>query len=98
MQDKFFVFDELIKLLQELYKRYPDQDYDEKALEIFERKQGRIFLEEMGKSGARNFAGIPETVTAEESNLSNRLAKFQTDLANERSSSRKQFERNAYQI
>ena len=31
-----------------MHQKYPNQNYDRKALEVFERKQGRIFLEEIG--------------------------------------------------
>ena len=67
MQNKLFVYDELIALLQSLHAIQPNQDYDRKAFETFERKQGRLFLEEMGQSGARRFAGLnPEIIEAEQ--------------------------------
>jgi tetratricopeptide (TPR) repeat protein/CHAT domain-containing protein len=90
MKGKLFVYDELITLLQTLHKMDPSKGYDKNSLEIFERKQGRVFLEEMGKSGARNFAGIPETITTYEQNLSLQMAKLKSDLANERSKPKKQ--------
>ncbi|MEN8217659.1 MAG: tetratricopeptide repeat protein [Pseudomonadota bacterium] len=63
IRDKLVVYDKYIFLLQHLHNKYPNKGYDHKALEIFERKQGRIFLEEMGKSGARRFAGVPEEIS-----------------------------------
>ena len=85
MENKFFVYDECIELLVNLHQQYPHKGYDRKALEIFERKQGRTFLEEMGKSGARNFAGLPEEVRAKESDLEAQLESCQTLLVKARS-------------
>ena len=84
MQDKLFVYDELIDLLHSLHQQQPDKGYDRKALEIFERKQGRIFLEEMGQSGARLFAGLPETITLRELELEIQLEQARNRLIDER--------------
>ncbi|HEC86037.1 MAG: hypothetical protein DRR08_05975 [Candidatus Parabeggiatoa sp. nov. 2] len=85
MQDKLLVYDEFITLLKTLHEKYPDKGYDRNALEIFERKQGRIFLEEMGKSGARLFAGLPEEISQREYELENQLATTRQQLVAERS-------------
>ena len=85
MKNKLFVYDELIELLRSLHEKDPAKGYDREALEIFERKQGRLFLEEMGQSGARNFAGLPEQVRSQETELENRLDKLQAALVKERS-------------
>ena len=85
MQDKLYVYDDLIALLQDLHQKYPDKGYDHKALEIFERKQGRVFLEEMGQSGARLFAGIPEALLQDELDLEIRLEQTRKQLVDERS-------------
>jgi hypothetical protein len=45
MRDKLQIYDKLIKLLQSQHLNHPHKHYDRKALEIFERKQGRVFLE-----------------------------------------------------
>jgi tetratricopeptide (TPR) repeat protein len=71
MQDKFSVYDLFINLLQMLHDMNPNEGYDRKALDIFERKQGRLFLEEMGKSGARLFAGLPPDISEQERELEN---------------------------
>jgi CHAT domain-containing protein/Flp pilus assembly protein TadD len=78
MKNKLFVYDELIDLLRRLHDKDPGRGHDRKSLEIFERKQGRLFLEEMGLSGARTFAGLPEEVRAEELALENSLAALQS--------------------
>ena len=85
MKNKLFVYDELIELLRSLHEKDPTKGYDRDALEIFERKQGRLFLEEMGQSGARNFAGLPEEVKSRETELENRLDQLQAALVKERS-------------
>jgi CHAT domain-containing protein/Tfp pilus assembly protein PilF len=84
MQNKFHVYDDLIDLLQSLHQKNPTKGYDREALEIFERKQGRMFLEEIGKSGARHFAGLPEEVKTRETELENRRHNFQVALEKER--------------
>ena len=85
MGEKIFVYDELIELYQKMHAKDPSMGYDKKALEIFERKQGRVFLEEMGKSGARDFSGLPGTVKDIETDLENRMEKAQASVAAERS-------------
>jgi tetratricopeptide (TPR) repeat protein len=84
IQDKLYVYDELIDLLQTLHQVHPDRGYDRKALEIFERKQGRVFLEEIGKSGARLFAGLPEAIAQKERDLENQLEQVRDQLAEKR--------------
>jgi tetratricopeptide (TPR) repeat protein/CHAT domain-containing protein len=80
ISDKLYVYDEFITLLQALHQEHPHQGYDRKALEIFERKQGRVFLEEIGKSGATRFGRLPETVTQQERSLTEQYSTTQTDL------------------
>ncbi|MDM8517569.1 tetratricopeptide repeat protein [Desulfobacterales bacterium HSG16] len=83
MHNKLDVYDELITLLQSLHKKHPDKGYDKKSIEIFERKQGRSFLEEMGKSVAINFAGIPDIVIEKENELIFRYSKLQANRIEE---------------
>jgi len=90
MMEKIFVYDELIELYQKMHAKEPSKGYDEKALEIFERKQGRVFLEEMGKSGTRDFAGLPGAVKDSETDLENRMEKATGMIAAERSKSSSQ--------
>ena len=90
MSGKIFVYDELIELYEKMHAQDPSKGYDKKALEIFERKQGRVFLEEMGKSGARDFSGLPGTVKESETDLENRMEKAQANIAAERSKDAKQ--------
>ena len=87
MQDKLFVYDEFITLLKKLHEKDPAKGYDKKSFEIFERKQGRVFLEQMGESGARNFAGFPDDMRKEEERLANELKVKRAALVNERSKS-----------
>ena len=49
-----------------------------------------MFLEEMGKSGARDFSGLPGTVKDSETDLENRMEKAQANIAAERSKDAKQ--------
>ena len=98
MIGKIFVYDELIELYGKMHAQDPSKGYDKKALEIFERKQGRVFLEEMGKSGARDFAGLPGTVRESETDLENRMEKAQAGIAAERSKDAKQRDTDASSI
>ncbi len=83
MQSKFHVYDGLIELLRSLHEKDPTKGYDRDSLEIFERKQGRLLLEEIGQSGARNFAGLPEEVKSRETELENRRNNVQAALEQE---------------
>ncbi|OQY57103.1 MAG: hypothetical protein DRR08_01260 [Candidatus Parabeggiatoa sp. nov. 2] len=85
MRDKMVVYDEFIALLQTLHSKHPDKGYDRKALEVFERKQGRIFLEEMGQSGARQFAGLPAEISQAERELESQRVQTRKQLLEERS-------------
>jgi CHAT domain-containing protein/tetratricopeptide (TPR) repeat protein len=70
----YYVYDELIALLQSLHPNHPKKSYDRKAIEIFERKQGRIFLEKMGKSSAWRFAGVPKEISQKDKELEQQIA------------------------
>ncbi len=80
MRGRRYVYDELIALLQSLHTNHPNKHYDRKALKIFERKQGRVFLEEMGQSGARLFTGLPQKITQQEQAVAQQWVKTLTDL------------------
>ncbi len=90
MSGKMFVYDELIELYRKMHAQDPSKGYDKKALEIFERKQGRVFLEEMGKSGARNFSGLPTELKESETDLEDRMEKARANISAERSKDAKQ--------
>ncbi len=62
MQDKLNVYDELIQILNAWHEKHPSKGYDRKSFEIFERKQGRIFLNQMGKIDVRNFHDVPNNI------------------------------------
>lgn len=81
MEDKFTVYDELIELLSRLHQQFPEKRYDQKAFDIFERKQGRMFLEQMGKTGTRWFAGLPSEVRQREEQLDTQCERAHADLA-----------------
>jgi len=83
MQDKMHVYNELIELLMTLHQKDPKKGYDKKSFNIFERKQGRVFLEEMGKTGVRNFSGIPVEIIDEETQLEVEKQKILSDIEKE---------------
>jgi len=87
MGDKLYVYDELITLFYDLHRQAPSKGYDAKALEIFERKQGRVFLEELGKSGAEKFAGLPREIIEREKWLAEKQQVLQAELVQERNQS-----------
>jgi tetratricopeptide (TPR) repeat protein len=80
MQNKLFVYDKFITLLQNLHTQQPNQGYDRKALEIFERKQGRVFLEQLGQSGAERFAHLPTSLLQKEQRLQHQLSHTEAEL------------------
>lgn len=85
MQSKIYIYDELIELLADRHRLDPGAGYGRKALEVFERKQGRLFLEEMGQSGARYFSGVPEEILRKEKELIRQRAAVRKTLTRERS-------------
>jgi CHAT domain-containing protein/tetratricopeptide (TPR) repeat protein len=78
------IYDNLIFVFQQLHRMEPNKGYDQKSFEIFERKQGRVFLEEMGESGARRFAGIPKKVVQQETKLTYKIEATRKNLADAR--------------
>jgi len=82
--EKQRVYDEAILILKKMNEKYPNKGYDRKALEIFELRQGRIFLEEMGKSGARRFAGLPEDIRNKENNLEKEINNMDLNTNNKK--------------
>ncbi len=59
---KLSLYDDFIQYLWQLNARFPGRGYDRQALQILERKQAREALEQIGRSAARQFAGVPESV------------------------------------
>jgi len=90
IQDKLFVYDEFIELLQTLHPNHLDKHCDRKTLEIFERKQARVFLEEMGKSGVRSYKDLPSRVRDEENEIEDGLMQVQKQLTEELAKPKKQ--------
>ncbi|MEK8015539.1 MAG: tetratricopeptide repeat protein, partial [Candidatus Parabeggiatoa sp.] len=82
IQDKYYVYDEFIQLLQSLHQRYPIVGYNYESLKVFEKKQGRIFVEKIAKSGARRFANLPLEKADYERELEDQLAKIRADFIN----------------
>ena len=64
--NKLAVYDEYIAYLLELEAAFPGNGYGRKALAIFERKNARAVLEQIGQSAAQHFRGVPPAVVAEE--------------------------------
>ncbi|WP_459922737.1 CHAT domain-containing protein [Desulfatiferula olefinivorans] len=60
MRDKKWVYDEMISAYASLHQKYPDKGFDRLSWDVFERKQGREFLDRIGLSGARNFSRKPQ--------------------------------------
>ncbi len=81
MQDKMYVYDEYITLLQTLHN--PANNYDRKALEVFERKQGRVFLEQLGKSGATRFSRLPVKINQLEQLLTDKISQLQQQASSQ---------------
>ncbi len=82
---KLFVYDEYVDYLIDLHRRFPDRGYDRKALEIFERRHARTFLELVAQSAVRNFSGVPANVVADERSLSLRDERLGLALVKARS-------------
>ncbi len=80
VRGKLVAYDELISLYAILHELDPDVGFAHKALAVFERKQGRAFLEEMGKSGARRFSGLPDPVRQREIELERGLMRTRAAL------------------
>ena len=95
LENKLEVYDEYIQLLNTLHRQQPEKDYDRKSFEIFERRQGRAFLEEMGKTGARQYSGLPEDVRNREMRLEKQIGLLSNQLSIQRSKDPKDRDLNA---
>ncbi|MEO5367373.1 MAG: tetratricopeptide repeat protein [Magnetococcus sp. WYHC-3] len=85
MADKLPVYDDYLALLAHWHERQPQAGHDRKALEIFERRQGRRFLEDMGRSRARLSHALPADLALREQTLEHRLATVTQRLRQEQS-------------
>ncbi len=63
------IYDDYITYLVELDRRLPGRGYDARSFAVFERRQARVFLEEVAGSAARSFSGIPDSVIDKERQL-----------------------------
>jgi CHAT domain-containing protein len=97
LTNKLEVYDEYIQLLTNLHRQYPEKGYDIKSFEIFERRQGRAFLEEIGKTGARQYAGLPDEVRRKERMLERQISLLSKQLFIQRSKGPKDRDLNAIQ-
>ena len=84
-QERMFAYDEFINFLHQLSAHQRHDEYERKTLEVFERKQGRLFLEEMGQSGARLFGDLPEDLFQREFTGTRQLQQIRAQLIRERS-------------
>jgi len=84
-EGKRYVYEDFIYFLLNLHQKNNnfDIDYAKKSLNIFELKQGRVFSEQLGKSGARYFANIPEILRNKELLNENQLSELQYELMKE---------------
>jgi CHAT domain-containing protein len=64
-----YVYDSYIDYLLELDRLEPNKGHDKKALEIFERREGRAFLEQVSRSSASTFAGADPKLVNQENAL-----------------------------
>lgn len=71
--DRLYVYDEFISLLMVLHGRYPESKYDRKAFEMFERRQGRQFMEQLRRSSVVHFRNVPDDIIRQERDLEQNL-------------------------
>jgi CHAT domain-containing protein len=63
------VYDAYIAYLVTLDQRFPGRGYDARSFAVFERRQARVFLEQVAASAARSFSGIPDSLIDKERQL-----------------------------
>jgi len=83
MQEKFGVYNELMALLWRMHVNSPHSGYDRRAFEVFERKQGRVLLDQIGKSAVRSFSGLPESIGARLIELEGQLDSLKSTFGDE---------------
>lgn len=66
LQDKLSVYDEYVAYLLDLDRRFPGKGYDRRALEILERKESRTVLEQIARSAAQRFRGVPASIVTQD--------------------------------
>lgn len=75
------VYDQYIDFLLDLNARFPGKGYDRKALEIFERRQGRAFLEQIARVAAKRFSGVPVEISRRDAELAGEIDALRERLA-----------------
>lgn len=81
MSSKYWVYDSLINALYQLNIKCPGKNYDKEAFGVFEKKQGRIFIDEISKTKIKNFSGVPDEIIENEIYLNRYIDKLREDLA-----------------
>jgi CHAT domain-containing protein/tetratricopeptide (TPR) repeat protein len=75
------VYDDYTNYLIELNRRVPGHGYDAKAFTVFEKRQARVFLEEIAQSAARKFSGIPPGLIDKERTLAAQIGLHGSNVA-----------------
>jgi CHAT domain-containing protein len=82
MQDKLFVYNSFMALLYSEHQKYPDKGYDKESFIVFEHKQARVFLEQMGKSVVKRYSGVPDDIITQDKNLEVQVETARKNLTN----------------
>lgn len=85
---KSFVYRELIELLLELHRKFPDKGFDKEAFVISEKSKSRVFQELMAKAGARSvFSGdeVFQKMIEKEKQFIEKTTNLRQDLVKEMS-------------
>lgn len=84
LAERLAPYDKTINVLTTLHTKYPRKNYATRAFDIFERKQGRVFLEQMGRSGTRRFSELPDEISQKEDTLVRQIENTQKSLSTQR--------------
>ena len=76
-----YVYDDYLSYLDLLDKALPGQGWDRKAFRVFERRQGRITLEQISQSGTHSFSGVPQQIIDTEALLAKQTDDAQAALS-----------------
>lgn len=64
LSEKLYAFDEYIVYLERLNRQAPGRGYDRRAFETLERKEARATLDDIARSSAQRYAGLPPALLA----------------------------------
>lgn len=85
VESNYSIYTDAIEIIAALYSETGNSDYKDGVFDIIEKSRSRVTLELIQEVNARNYAGVPDDILNEESDLNNEITRLQQQLYQEES-------------